>query len=57
MGWFRARNEDGSVELTAAYNGAVRTVLPERVEFRTIGPRGGVVWVPAEQAERPMVTE
>lgn len=35
---------DGSISCVAG--GKLRAVLPERIEVKTRGPRGGIVWVP-----------
>jgi hypothetical protein len=37
-------NNDGSVTCSAA--GRIRAVVPEKIEVKTRGPRGGVNWVP-----------
>jgi len=37
-------NTDGSVNCSAA--GRLRAVLPEKIEVKVIGPRGGINWVP-----------
>lgn len=56
-GRFLGRNADGSVELVVQKDGSRRSVLAERVEFKEFGPRGGELWVSAEEAERPMPPE
>lgn len=53
-GFVRSINGDGSVEMTCEYTGATRTIFPDRVEYKTRGPRGGTVWVSAERAEWPI---
>lgn len=54
-GRFVSKDDHGDVNLVADKNGASRTVFAAKAEFKTKGPRGGDDWVPAEQAERPMV--
>lgn len=55
--WFKSRTDNGDVNLVTEREGASRTMLPSKVEFRTIGPKKGVVWVSAEEVERPMSPE
>jgi hypothetical protein len=46
------RERDGGVALRDP-NGAARAIAVERIEVRTKGPRGGVVWEPlTERAAR-----
>ncbi len=46
------REKDGSVGIRDA-KGASRAILPDRIEVKDKGPRGGVVWEPLpERAAR-----
>ncbi len=46
------REKDGSVGIRDA-KGASRAILPDRIEVKDRGPRGGVVWEPlTERAAR-----
>ena len=40
---------DGSI--TCSAGGRLRAVLPEKIEVKTIGPRGGRVWAPLVPAD------
>lgn len=57
LGRFKGRDAQGNVELTAERNGASRTLLASKVEFRSTGPKGGEVWTSAEEVERPIQPE
>lgn len=46
------RERDGSIGVRAA-NGAARALVVDRLEVRTVGPRGARTWEPlAERADR-----
>lgn len=46
------RERDGSVALRDQ-RGASRSIRPEQLEVRSVGPRGGVIWEPVpERAAR-----
>lgn len=56
-GWFRGRTDSGDVDLITEREGASRTMLPGKIEFKIRGPKKGVAWVSAEGVERPMSPE
>jgi hypothetical protein len=43
------RERDGSVGLRDE-RGRARAIPPERIEVRTVGPRGGEQWIPLTEA-------
>lgn len=53
-GSYRARREDGTVELIDCKNGNSRAIQPDHVRTKGRGPRGGLVDVFANQVEWPM---
>jgi len=51
--WSKGRlmgeNKDGSLSIFDTYTGHTRAMLVENVQVRTVGPRGGVKWVPCTE--------